>query len=112
MTTPNARVILPAEATGRMKKKGSTWVDGSLDRTHEAYLAMLSASPNSGRVTAKMLEAAARAICELDLRLARQFDTAPARLEEMLTAAVNHAWDAYIDDARAAFEAIGLTVEG
>lgn len=64
MTIPNTYVILPTEATGTMKAKGSTWVDGSLDRAHEAYRAMLSASPNSGLVTSKMLEVAALGVAE------------------------------------------------
>lgn len=111
------RVILPAEATEEMMLAGMASAERMATATQgdaviDGYSSMVSASPSSGRVTAEMLEAAARAICELDIRQARQFDTAPARLEEMLTAAVNHAWDAYIDDARAAIEAIGLTVEG
>lgn len=98
MTTPNARVILPAEATGIMKEKGSTWVDGSLDRTHEAYRAMLAASPNSGRVTAEMLEAAARAICFSDGQTDWPLDEGDRSDFRRM--------------ARAAISALGLEVEG
>lgn len=106
----NAGRKMPAEKYGYIHRKME--IEADQLRLHLLHPEISTASPNAGRVTAEMLEAAARAICELDIRQARQFDTAPARLEEMLTAAVNHAWDAYIDDARAAIEAIGLTVEG
>lgn len=116
MTTPNTYVILPTEATGTMKAKGSTWVDGSLDRAHEAYRAMLSASPNSGRVTAEMMEAAARAILKAEWEVAGETPEDAAWIADTV---IDGIADDCEDDAlaarmaaRAAFESIGLTVEG
>lgn len=70
-----------------------------------------SADANSGRVTADMLEAAARAAYRSHIddpsRPLRSADR--ARLREIWTDEIRKYW---MTRVRAAFEAIGLTVEG
>lgn len=55
MTTPNARVILPAEATGELLKAARKHLPGGHGQVWvylpEAYESMLAASPTSGKVT-------------------------------------------------------------
>jgi hypothetical protein len=52
------------------------------------------------------VELVARALCELQIRQNRKWDTQPDRLEEMLPAAVDYAWRSFIDEARAAITAL------
>lgn len=62
MTTPSARVILPAEATGEMLKAARKHLPGGHGQVWvylpEAYESMLAASPNAGKVTEAELEKA------------------------------------------------------
>ena len=60
----------------------------------------------------KLVEAVARALCERQIRRARKWDTQPERLEEMLPAAIDHAWQDRVDDARAALSALKLPHAG
>jgi len=66
MTTPNARIILPAEATGEMLKAARKHLPGGHGQVWvylpEAYESMLAASPNAGKVTEADLNALAAAI--------------------------------------------------
>lgn len=103
MTNPNTRVILPAEATEEMMLSGMASAERMATATQgdaiiDGYSSMVASSPSSGRVTAEMLEAAARAICFAD----GQID-----------------WPLDDDDredfrrmARAALSALGREVEG
>lgn len=75
-----------------------------------------SADANSGRVTAEMLEAAARAILKAQWEVAGETPEDAALIVDSI---IDGIADGYEDDvlaarmaARAAFEAIGLTVEG
>lgn len=126
MTIPNARVILPAEATEEIASVGAASLDRpnvfmggpsplQKRRAKDAYAAMLSASPNSGRVTAKMLEAAAWAILKAQWEIAGYTPEDAAWIADSV---IDGIADDCEDDAlaarmsaRAAFEAIGLTVE-
>src|SRR5690606_8248808 len=73
MTDAPARVVVPREATEEMLREmfvlpdvvGSTIVRHSVDKLPAAYRAMLSASPNAGKVSAEELEKAAKAIWDL-----------------------------------------------
>lgn len=60
MTTPNARVILPAEATGEMLKAARKHLPGGHGQVWvylpEAYESMLAAAPNAGKVSEAELE--------------------------------------------------------
>jgi len=63
MTTPNARVILPREATEDMMLAGMASDDLMANATQgdavlASYRAMLAASPNAGKVTEAELEKA------------------------------------------------------
>lgn len=51
------------------------------------------------------IERVARVLCERDIRIKRQWDTAADRLEEMLPRAVNFAWREYVDTAQTALRA-------
>lgn len=52
------------------------------------------------------IERAARALCELDIRQKRKWDTAAEDLERIMPAAVDHAWEEYAEQARAVIAAI------
>jgi len=53
----------------------------------------------------KAIEAAAKALCELDIRHKRQHDTDAEKLEEMLPSSIECNWRDYTPIARAAIEA-------
>lgn len=148
MTTTNARVILPAEATGRAPQvqamlecwhRMKCWM-GQLNagrkmpaekygyihrkmeieadqlRLHLLHPEISTASPNTGLVTAEMLEAAARAILKAEWEVAGETPEDAAWIADSI---IDGIADGCEDDAlaarmaaRAAFEAIGLTVEG
>lgn len=83
MTTPNARVILPADATvemiaafWRQKNTGTQDIGEAGDATSDfdAYTAMLTAAPASGKVTEAELENVAITLFDLSWFI----DDAPA----------------------------------
>ena len=57
-------------------------------------------------------ERVARALCELRIRQVRKYDTAQDRLEEMMPAAVDHAWRDHEEEARVAISALHGDQEG
>lgn len=54
------------------------------------------------------IEDVARALCIRAIRIARRWDTDPAKVEEMISSgeAVEYSWRDYIDEARTAIEAM------
>ena len=58
------------------------------------------------------VERVARALCELRIRQVRRHDTTPERLEEMIPAAVDHAWRDHEEEARVAITALHGDQEG
>jgi hypothetical protein len=95
MTTPNACVILPREATKRMLFAANTCITQN-DPADKIWDAIIAASPSSGAVTEEMLEAAAAAA----------FNSLPweeTPLPEKVRA---------VYAIRRALSVIGLTVEG
>ena len=55
---------------------------------------------------AELVEIAARALCEMQIRRVRKWDTEPAELEAMLPGSVDYSWADHIDEARAVLAAI------
>lgn len=137
MTTPNACVILPAVATEEMMFDAAYAGYRHVGGTHEEaemlaarrlqeegqnefsaaqWSAVVAAAPNSGLVTADMLEAAARAILKAAWEITGETPEDAALIADSI---IDGIADGYEDDvlaarmaARAAFESIGLTVEG
>ena len=58
------------------------------------------------------VERVARALCELRIRQVRKHDTAQDRIEEMMPAAVDHAWRDHEEEARVAIAALHGDQEG
>lgn len=52
------------------------------------------------------VEAMARAMCEIDIRTKRKWDTEAAKLEAMLPGAVNAHWPNYVADALVGLKAL------
>lgn len=70
---------------------------------HRAQVAAgLAAVINSLSASGDVVERVARALCELQIRKARRWDTEPAQLEATLPAAIDYAWKDFTDEARAA----------
>lgn len=53
----------------------------------------------------QMVEAGARALCAAEIRIRRRWDTEPDVMERMLPAAVDYAWNNYVQQAEAAIRA-------
>jgi hypothetical protein len=53
----------------------------------------------------QMVEAGARALCAAEIRIRRRWDTEPDVMERMLPAAVDYAWNNYVQQAEAALRA-------
>lgn len=131
MTNPNTRVILPSDPPpcgpgpygylvippGLNEESWTLESDPITEKERAegykcvALYARVDVAPEPGRVTAEMLEAAARAAYRANIndpsRALRAMDR--ARLCEEWPDEISESWTVRV---RAAFEAIGLTVDG